>query len=560
MDQLKRLLASLSGRQKITILLAAVLVGGSLVAFTRWRRERDFRPLYSGLAPEDAGPVVQKLRESGVEYRLGENGGTVLVPSARVAEVRLQMASAGLPKSGRLGFEIFDKTNFGATDFTEHINYRRALEGELERSIMCLTEVEQARVHITFPKDSVFLEARQQAKASVLVRLKSGARLAPQSTQAICQLVASAVEGLSPEAVAVVDMNGNLLNRARRQPGPESEEASEATLEFKQKLERDLLAKINSTLEPLLGPEKFRAGVSAECDFSSGEQSEEVFDPTRSVMVTAQKSEDVSGSNMASGVPGTASSLPRPTSRPGSAGLGVARRTENISYQATRTVRRMRIPQGTIKRLSIAVLVDQNVRWEGTGPRAKRILEPPPPEKLKVIRDLVAAAAGFSTERGDQLIVESLPFETTLTLAPPEPEPTRAPPAPPHGWMERIKGLAPVLGAVAALLMALLAALFLAFRKRRPRDTVHVRPALPPGEGQPSAESPEVAGAALEARLAEQAALKQQMETEAINALKLPPVTTKRTEVLTKHLGETAKKDPAAAAQILRSWLYEMES
>src|SRR5690242_4426837 len=158
------------------------------------------------MAPEDAAAVVQKLRESGVEYRLADNGATVLVPSAKQAESRLTLAAAGLPKSGRIGFELFDKSNFGATEFVEHINYQRALEGELERSVMSLAEVEQARVHVTFPKESVYLESRQPAKASVVVHLRPGATLLPQNVVAIEHLVASAVEGLTPEAVSVLDV------------------------------------------------------------------------------------------------------------------------------------------------------------------------------------------------------------------------------------------------------------------------------------------------------------------------------------------------------------------
>ncbi len=311
MNQIRKLLASLTLRQKISLLGVAALVVAGLAAFTSWRRERDFRLLFAGLAAEDAAAVTEKLRAAGVEYRLADNGSAVLVPSARVAELRLQMAAAGLPRSGRIGFELFDRNNFGASDFTEQVNYRRALEGELERSVMALAEVEQARVHVTFPKDSVFLEARQPAKASVLVRLRPGARLAPASVQAICYLVASAVEGLAPEAVAVLDMRGNLLNRARS-PAT-AEDSSEAALELRQRLEKDLLAKIHATLEPVLGPERFRAGVSVECDLTSGEQSEEIFDPSRSVMVSSQKTEDISGTQLASGVPGTASNLPRPT-------------------------------------------------------------------------------------------------------------------------------------------------------------------------------------------------------------------------------------------------------
>src|ERR1700674_3454267 len=185
MDQVKRIVGSLSGRQLFTILLVAAMVAGGIYGLTQWQREAGFRPLYTTLAPEDAALVVQRLKESGVAYRLSANGTLISVPEDRVAELRLDMAAAGLPKSGRIGFEIFDKTNLGMTDFAEHVNYRRALEGELERSVMALTEVEQARVHITFPKDSVFLDTQQPAKASVLVRLKTGARLSPQNVQAI---------------------------------------------------------------------------------------------------------------------------------------------------------------------------------------------------------------------------------------------------------------------------------------------------------------------------------------------------------------------------------------
>src|SRR6476661_4744330 len=179
-----KLLANLGIRQRITIGLVVLLAGAGLYALVHWKREADFKPLFRDMAAEDAGAVVQKLKEAGVPYRLSETGGTVMVPSDRIADWRLGMAAAGLPKSGRIGFELFDKTNFGATEFVEHINYRRALEGELERTVMSLAEVEQARVHVTFPKESVYLESRQPAKASVVVHLKPGATLLPQNVVA----------------------------------------------------------------------------------------------------------------------------------------------------------------------------------------------------------------------------------------------------------------------------------------------------------------------------------------------------------------------------------------
>src|SRR5436189_267037 len=247
---MKKLLANLSLAQRITIATAIVVACAAMYSLVQWKKEGDFKPLFTGLAPEDGAGIVQKLKESGVEYRLPESGGVVMVPSSRLAELRLSMAAAGLPKSGRIGFELFDKVNLGATEFTEHVNYRRALEGELERTVMALSEIEQARVHLTFPKDSVFLEAQQPAKASVLVRLHPGKRLAAQNVLAINHLVASAVEGLSPDAVSVLDMNGNLLGKPKAAASVEGGEPSAASLDYRHQVEADLLNKINATLGP----------------------------------------------------------------------------------------------------------------------------------------------------------------------------------------------------------------------------------------------------------------------------------------------------------------------
>src|SRR6185369_16470495 len=204
------------------------------------------------------------------------------------------MAAEGLPKTSRIGFELFDKSNFGLTEFAEQVNYRRAIEGELERSIMALSEIERARVHISLPKDSVFLESKQEAKASVVVSLRPRAKLSPQNGAAITYLVASAVDRLSPDAVTVLDTQGNLLVRPHK-ASAEGADQPQVDMEYRQKMERDLVLKIGSTLEPLLGADKFRAGASVEVDFTSADQSEETFDPARSAMVTAQKTEDISG-------------------------------------------------------------------------------------------------------------------------------------------------------------------------------------------------------------------------------------------------------------------------
>jgi flagellar M-ring protein FliF len=402
MNQLKQLYEKLSWKQRIWILAAILAVAGGLFALNRWNQERDFKPLLTGLAPEDAGTVTAKLKELNVEYRLGENGASILVPSAKLAELRLQLASVGLPKTGRIGFELFDKTNFGASEFAEQVNFNRAMEGELERSVMSIREVEMARIHITPAKDSIYTEQRQPTKASVLVKLRRAQALSPQNIQAICQLMASAVPGLAPEAVTVVDTSGNLLNRPRPGDG-----TSEASLDYKKQIEKDLQNKIAATLEPVLGVEHFRIGVSADVDLSTSEQNEELYDPQKTVITSSQKTEDGPVLASSSGTPGTASNLPRPTAAASASAAGAtnySRKTENVSYQPSRVIRHVRMPQGGVKKLSLSVLVDHTLRWEGQ----KRIVEPPSPERMKTIRDLVAAATGFDTMRGDQLAVEAL--------------------------------------------------------------------------------------------------------------------------------------------------------
>ena len=580
MDQFKQLLDQFSTRQKILIAAVAVLVAGFFFFGLRWNKERDLRPLFSSLAADDAGAVVEKLRASNVEFKVADNG-TILVPSSRVAELRIDMASAGLPKSGRLGFELFDKQNFGASEFDEQVRLRRAIEGELERSVMTLTGVDSARVHVTFSKDSVFSDLRQPAKASVLVKLRPGARLSPQNISSIEHLAASAVEGLQPEAVSVVDMNGNLLGKPRASLDADGG-ASSASLEYRQSLERDLLVKIRSTLDPLLGSEKYRAGVTLECDFTSGEQSEETFDPDRSVILSAQKSEDSAGSASSGGVPGTASNLPRPIP-PSNGGRGsVSRKTENIAYQTSRVVKHTKLPQGSVKRVSVAILLDQGVHWEGVGSSAKRVLDPPPADKLKVVKDVVSGVIGFQQERGDQVLVETLPFDATLATPAPEdparksPRQVEKPGSNPQELVSRLTSLPRVwlIGGGCALLVALamIAFFFRMLLKKRAHKAQAVAvgatqlpagPAVAHGvrgaAGVTGATQlpPHTAGnfeAKAIAQLNENRQAKEQAEFDALESLKLVP-TTRTSEVYRKFILDEAKKDPTRVAQLLRSWL-----
>jgi flagellar M-ring protein FliF len=579
MDQVKKLLSALSLRQLITIAVCAIAVAGGVTWLTRYQHESSLRPLYSSLSPEDASAIVQKLREGGVEYKVADNGGAVLVPESRIPELRLEMAGLGLPKTGRIGFEIFDKTNFGMTDFAEHVNYRRAVEGELERSIRGLAEVEQARVHVTLPKESVFTESREAAKASVLVGLRPGTRLSAQNVLAIVNLVSSAVEGLTPDAVSVVDMSGNLLSRPRRNTLEDGVQTTEAALEYRQAVEHDLAVKISNTLEPLLGADKFRTGVSAEVDMTSGEQSEETFDPTKSVMVTSQKTEDTSGTTRpGTQAPGTASNLP-PTNIPTPANANTSqttpapatppnannpatgtttqatdaskqtpqrstgtttnsnRRTESITFQSSRVIKHVKIPQGTIKKLSIAVLVDQGVKLEGTGKQMHKVVTPPDPDKLKAIQTLVGTLVGLDTTRGDQLTVEALPFDGSLT---PDLAPEAAPVAKkPENVLsvESLKKNPTMLYGTGAAVVAILLVGFLAFGRKKRTVPVPVQAALPVATtpAMVSAGAPDAVQA----------------------ASKIPALMPSKSEALLNQLQETGKKDPEVWAGVVRGWLAE---
>jgi flagellar M-ring protein FliF len=557
--QLRQLLARLTPRQRITIGISVLIAAAVLYGAVRWNQESSFRPLFTSLAPEDAAAVVQKLREQNVDFRLEDNGATIKVPAERVAQSRLDVATAGLPKTGRIGFELFDQTNLGMTEFAEQVNFRRAIEGELERSIMSLAEVERARVHISLPKDSVFLEARQEAKASVILKLRPRTSLPAQSAQGICHLVASAVDRLSPDAVTVLDANGNLLVRPRAAGGADA--GSGAALEYRQQIEKDLVRKIQATLEPLLGAENFTAQASVECDLATTEESEETYDPNKTAILTAQKSEDLAGVPQSGGVPGTASNLPRPPQRPPGGGTGVSRKTESTTYQASRVVRRVSLPRGSIQRVSVSVLVAQPVRWQGAGAKARRVVEPLAPERMQAIRELVTAAAGLSKDRGDQLIVEGQPFDAAMHSDPPLEPPPPAAPAPPNPllrWLESYLARIPApvrIGAAAAGLLVLLAPLaWRLLRRRKKRGRVE-------STAPEQIEATEKPGAPMtvEEQLAAQQAERKRLETEALNALQLAPVESARGEILTKHLRGMVRNDPKAAAQILRGWINEKE-
>ncbi len=554
MNQLATIWKSLSRNQRISVVVVPVLIFAAAFALLKWKHESGFRTLYSALAPEDAAAVIQKIRESGIEYRLDETGASVLVPADKLADARLALAGSGLPKSGRIGFELFDRTNLGASDFAEQVNYQRALEGELERTVATLSEVEEARIHITFAKDSVFLDEKKPSKATVVLRLKRSARLPQPSVFAIANLVASAVDGLDPDSVAIIDGNGRLLNRPRAEGDADARVAA-ADLDYRGQVESELLTKINTALNPLLGPDRFHASVSADCDFSTSEENEETVDPAKSAVLTSQTTEESSGGLMAGGTPGTASNLPHPAARATAGPSGLSRRTENASFQPSRLVRHTVSPKGAIRRISTAVILDQSVRWEGSGARARKVLVPPSAETLKGVHDIVAGITGFSEQRGDQIIVETLPFENTL-----EAEPPGAPAGPVRPMPPRVDIRSPIVLTGSALVLLLAAGLVFVLLRRGPRaaaqDTAPA--AIAQGQSQDGAGQASVASR-IESQLSENEAQRAQLEAEALSRIKLP-ANTKKTEVLVRHIRDSVHKDPANAANVLRSWISDADT
>jgi flagellar M-ring protein FliF len=551
MNQLTRIWSSLTRTQQISLVLAPILVAAAFLGLQKWKHDTGFRVLYSVLAPEDAAAVTQKIREAGIEYHLDETGATVLVPSERLAEARLALASAGLPRSGRIGFELFDRSNLGASDFAEQVNYRRALEGELERTVATLSEVEQARIHITFAKESVFLDNRQPSKATVVLRLKGGAQLSQPSVFAIANLVASAVDGLSPDGVAIIDSGGHLLNRPHALGDGETQLA-ESNLEYRSQVESELLAKINAALTPLLGPDRFRASVSADCDFSTSEENDESLDPTKSAVLTSQTSEETTGGLNSGGTPGTATNLPNPTARAASVGNGLHRHTESNTYAPTRSVKHVVTPKGTVRRVSTAVLLDQTMRWDGVGAKARRTLIPPSAEVLKGVRDIVAGIVGFTEQRGDQITIETLPFENTLQAEPPLALSAPAKPVP-VGLMA--KPWVMISGAGALVLLA--GGLIFVMSVKRKSASAEDASGTGIAEGAAAAAlaNPQ---AAMEKQLAENAAKQALLESEELTRISMPE-STRKSEVLVKHIRDSAIKDPVNVTNVLRTWIGDTE-
>jgi flagellar M-ring protein FliF len=371
----------LSPNQRLGFTAALLAVAATGLVATLWARQPEYSVLFSGMEPRDAGQVADELRSKKVPYRISGGGGTIEVPANQVLEMRLELASAGLPRAGGTGWELMDKSSLGMTDFAQNLNYQRALEGELARTVSQLAEVENARVHVVLPRQALFAEDKKNPTASVVLRLKAGARLGATQVQGITHLIAGSVEGLSPTDITILDTDGHILSLPREEnslAGLSSEQ-----LEMQRGVEAYLAGKAQSMLAGVVGAGKVIVQVAATLDFNKVERTVETWDSENPVVRSEQRSVTPSASGNAE--------------------------SSVTNYEIGKTVAHVVDGVGAVKKLTAAVLVDgvTTVDAKGVG-----TYQPRSDDEMKKLTAVVRNAIGYSEERGDQVEVVNVPFET----------------------------------------------------------------------------------------------------------------------------------------------------
>lgn len=426
---------SLPSAKRTSLMALAAFVAAMAVVMVWYAGRRDWKPLFTGLDGKDLQQVAQELASAGIPYQTTNDGGSIEVPAEMVDKARMEVATKGMPQTGRLGFELFDKPNWVGSEFDERVNYQRALEGELEHTIGTLGVVRSARVHLVLPKQSLFTSEERAAKASVVLKLKRSF-LGEEQADAIRSLVAGAVENLSPADVNLVDADGRVSMK------PRSKDAAAADVE--QEMETKLVA----MLEPLAGHDNVRATVNVGYEQGSEERTDEIYDPNQSAALSLQKSEQVSEQpqQRAMGVPGTASNSPSgaPTgavqgsqaaAAPGTppllqkealpvypqqgAGAGQSLREESGTYGVTKHLIHTEEGPGRIRRITAAIVVNDRSIVEGTGKAQYLKWKPRSAEEMRRLEQLAQAAVGFDARRGDQVVVENVSFSSNSAEAKP---------------------------------------------------------------------------------------------------------------------------------------------
>lgn len=418
----------LSQRQKLAAAAAVAIAVAMLVGVWLWTRAPDYAVLFSNLEERDGGAIVTALQQQNVPYRFSPGGGAILIPSQMVHDVRLRLAAQGLPKGGLVGFELMENQKLGVSQFHEQVNFQRALEGELARTIQSIASVSSARVHLAIPKQSGFLRDEQKPTASVMVNLYPGRSMDATQVAGVVHLVASSVPQLANDRVSVIDQNGTLLtNRA----DPLRNAGLDATqLSYVREVESGYIRRIETILTPIVGAENFKAQVTADVDFNQVEATAETFKPNPSpdqAIRSQQTNEQGMRDPAAQGVPGALSNQPpvpatAPITSPSvESGGSVAaagfngNRAATINYELDRTIQHTRQALGQVRRLSVAVVVNHRNETLPNGATRTVALSD---DEIARITSLVREAMGFSQPRGDSLNVSSAPFTTAKGAVP----------------------------------------------------------------------------------------------------------------------------------------------
>jgi flagellar M-ring protein FliF len=420
-------LTRIRANPKIPLMIAGAAAIAIIVALVLWAKTPDYKVLYSNLADQDGGAIVTQLTQMNVPYRFSDNGSAIEVPADKVYDLRLRLAQQGLPKGGAVGFELLDQEKFGISQFSEQINYQRALEGELARTIETLGPVKTARVHLAMPKPSLFVREQKSPSASVTLSLEAGRALDEGQISAVVHMVSSAVAGLPPGNVTLVDQGGHLLT----QSNTAGRDLNDAQLKYAMDVENRFQRRIESILAPIVGSGNVHAQVTAQIDFANKEQTEEQYrpnsDPSQSAVRSRQlnQSEQVNGRNPG-GVPGALSNQPAPannapistppqpnapqqnqaTSTSSQTGSSNTQRDETTNYEVDRTILHTKLNVGDVQRLSVAVVVNYRQLTDGKP-------LPLTADQMKQIENLTREAMGYSDKRGDTLNVVNSPFSAT---------------------------------------------------------------------------------------------------------------------------------------------------
>lgn len=418
----------LRANPKIPLMVASAAAVAVLVAMVLWAKSPDYRTLFSNLSDQDGGAIVTQLTQMNIPYRFADNGGALEVPADKVHELRLRLAQLGLPKGGSVGFELLDQEKFGISQFSEQVNYQRALEGELARTIETLGPVKSARVHLAMPKPSLFVREQKSPSASITVNLEPGRALDEGQISAVVHLVSSAVAGLPPGNVTLVDQGGHLLT----QSNTSARDLNDAQLKYAADVEGRVQRRIEAILGPIVGNGNVHAQVTAQINFDNKEQTDEQYRPNGDASQAAVRSRQVSesdqvGSPYPGGVPGALSNTPAPapsapiSTPPANQANGQTaanrnttittgprntQRNETSNYELDRTIMHTRKNVGDVQRLSVAVVVNYR-----NLPDGKPL--PLTNDQMKQIEDLTRESMGFSTTRGDTLNVVNSPFNDT---------------------------------------------------------------------------------------------------------------------------------------------------